>query len=97
MSPQGWVTMPGIGGSLWSGMGGSVCSGIVGHYGPECPMYNLRRSMSIFGFSELIRLLRAILEKIIAILDTRGVIGAYNAAIIFKYRMIRGVWCEMII
>jgi len=43
---QGWVTMPGIGGSLWSGMGGSVCSGIVGHYGPECPLL-LRKGTKI--------------------------------------------------
>jgi len=60
-------------------------------------MYNLRRSLSIFGFSELIRLLGAILDKIFTILDMRGVIRAHNAAIIFKYRMLRGVWCEMII
>ena len=60
-------------------------------------MNSLRRRLSIFGFSELIGLLRAILEKNFVILDTRGVIMAYNAAFIFKYRMLRGVWCEMII
>jgi len=55
-------------------------------------MYNLRRSLSIFGFSELIRPLRAILEMIFAILGMRGVIGAHNAAIIFRYRMLLGAW-----
>jgi len=60
-------------------------------------MYNLRRSLSIFGFSDLIRRLRAILEKICAILDMRCVIRAHNATNIFKYRMLRGAWYEVII
>jgi len=67
-------------------------------------MYNLRRSLLIFGFSKLIKLLRAILKDFFAIFracrsgrDMRGVIRAHNAAKILKYRMLRGAWCEMII
>jgi len=60
-------------------------------------MYNLRRSLSIFGFLKLIKLLRAIFERIFAIFDMRGVIRALNAAKNFKCRMLHGVWCKMII
>ena len=58
-------------------------------------MYNLRRSLSILGFSVLIRLLRAILEKFYVILNMWGVIRAHNAANLFKHRMLRGAWCDM--
>jgi hypothetical protein len=54
-------------------------------------MYNLRRSLSIFGYSELIRLLRAILGRIFVILEMRGVIRTHNAANIIRYRMLHGV------
>jgi len=67
-------------------------------------MYNLRRSLSIFGFLKLIKLLRAILKDIFAIFracrsgrDMRDVIRAHDAAKNFKCRMLRGVWCDMII
>ena len=53
-------------------------------------MYNLKRSLSIFGFSVLTRHHRAILKDIFANLDMRGVISACNAANIFRYRMLHG-------
>jgi transposase len=60
-------------------------------------MYNLSRSLSIFGFSGLIRLLRGLLDNIFAILDMRGVIKAHNEVNSFKYGMLRGAWYQMII